>query len=67
MGFNIFLTIVVCAAASLSFAWLLSVQVSAPYTCHCWKYACVVKLSVEAGSIVTLEDVAVLWLSVILL
>ena len=52
--FNI-LTIVVCAAAGLFFAWLVSVHVTlleVRMNCR--------RVSVKAGSNVTLEDVAVL-------
>ena len=52
--FNILLSIFVCAAANVFFAWLVSAHVSAPYD-----IASVVDLSLQAGSSVTLEDVAV--------
>ena len=49
-----FLSIFVYAAASLFFVWVASA------VCHCWKYAWVVGLSLQACSNVTLKDVAVL-------
>ena len=52
--FNILLSIFVCAAANVFFAWLVSAHVSAPYDT-----ASVVDLSLQAGSSVTLEDVTV--------
>ena len=56
--FNILLSILVCAAASLFFAWVVSACFRA--VCHCWKYAYVVDLPLQACSNVTLEDVALL-------
>ena len=52
--FNILLSIFVCAAANVFFAWLVSAHVSAPYD-----IAWVVDLSLQACSSVTLEDVTV--------
>ena len=57
--FNILLSIFVCAATSLFFAWMVSAHVSAPYviagSTHELQF-----LSLQACSNVTLEDVAVL-------
>ena len=53
--FNIFLSIFVCAAAGLFFACPCFRAV-----CHCWKYAWVVDLSLQACPSVTFEDSGVL-------
>ena len=68
--FNILLSIFVDAAASLFYAWLVSVHVSTPYLiAGRWNYAWVVDLSLQATgtclkrqacSSVTLEDVMLL-------
>ena len=56
MIFDILFSIVVCMAARLFFAWLVSVQVSASYV----SAGSMHELSLQVFSSVTLEDVAVL-------
>ena len=56
---NILLSIFVCAAASLSFAWVGGAHVSAPYVIAGSTHE-YVDLSLQACSSVTLEDAAVL-------
>ena len=55
----ILLSIVVCAAASLFCACLVSVQVSAPYVIYSWQHTGVVHLSLQADGNVAFEDVPV--------
>ena len=55
---SILLSILVCAAASLFCACLVSVQVSAPL-CHSWQHTGVVHLSFQADGKVAFEDVPV--------
>ena len=54
---SILLSILVCAAASLFCACLVSVQVSAP--CHSWQHTVVVHLSLQADGKVSFEDIPV--------
>ena len=54
----ILLSILVCAAASLFCACLVSVQVSAPL-CHSWQHTGVVHLSLQADGKVAFEDIPV--------
>ena len=54
---SILLSILVCAAASLFCACLVSVQVSAP--CHSWQHTGVVHLSLQADGNVAFEDITV--------
>ena len=56
---SILLSILVCAAASLFCACLVSVQVSASYVCHSWKDTCVVHLSLLEDGKVAFEDIPV--------
>ena len=55
---SILLSILVCAAASLFCACLVSVQVSAPL-CHSWQHTGVVHLSLQADGKVAFEDIPV--------
>ena len=57
---SILLLILVCAAASLFCACLVSVQVSAVRTiCHSWQHTGVVHLSLQADGEVAFEDIPV--------
>ena len=55
---SILLSILVCAAASLFCACLVSVQVSA-HICHSWQHTGVVHLSLQAEGNVAFEDIPV--------
>ena len=54
---SVHLSILVCAAASLFCACLVSVHVSAP--CHSWQHTGVVHLSLQADGKVAFEDIPV--------
>ena len=54
MVFNILLSIFVCVAASLFFAWMVTVRVSASYVVAGSTH----ELSLQSCSSVTLDDVA---------
>ena len=56
---SILLSILVCAAARLFCACLVSVQVSAPYIWHSWQHTGVVHLSLQADGKVAFEDILV--------
>ena len=55
---SVLFSILVCAAASLFCACLVSVQVSAPL-CHSWQHTGVVHLSLQADDKVAFEDIPV--------